>query len=62
MKHRIKVNQICKVTRTTVIEVEAESLQEARELVMNGEIDLPNADDAVWEAHWDLVSEEVDPA
>jgi hypothetical protein len=60
-KVKVKVTQVCRVTRETVIEVDAEDTDSAMALIQDGEIDLPNHDDAVWQAHWDLLEETAEP-
>ncbi|SEK02170.1 hypothetical protein SAMN05518849_12829 [Sphingobium sp. AP50] len=45
MKHAIKVTQVLRVEKWTIITVEADTLAAAIEAVHTGEIDLPSAAD-----------------
>ena len=62
MKHRIKVVQVLRVEKSTVVEVDAGSIAEAIEAISSGEIDLPSASDDpgnVWLLeHSSLMNEE----
>jgi hypothetical protein len=60
-KHLVTVYQSFKVTREVTFEVEADSLDEAIELVDTGEIDKPDFDDSAWKTDWNLQSETVEP-
>jgi hypothetical protein len=51
MKHRVKVTQVLRVEKSTIIEIEANSIENAIEAISLGEIDLPTAShdpDSVW--------------
>lgn len=61
-KHRIRIMQVFKTTRTIEIEVEAEDEHQAVEEVSSGAIDTPDFDDPRWQTGWDLQNEAVDPA
>lgn len=43
MKHKVKVTQVLRIERSTVIEIEADSIEDAIEAIGLGEIDLPPA-------------------
>lgn len=45
MKHKVKVTQILRVEKSTVIAVEADSMEDAIEAISSGEVDLPSASD-----------------
>jgi len=66
MKHKVKVTQVFRVKKSTVIEVEADSMEDAIEAVSSGEVDLPSASDDVdnvWLVeHTRLDDEEYFPA
>lgn len=66
MKHKVKVTQVLRVEKSTVIEVEADSMEDAIEAISSGEIDLPSASDDmgnVWIVdHSSLENEEYLPA
>lgn len=66
MKHKVKVTQVLRVEKSTVIDVEAETMEDAIEAVSSGEIDLPSATDDlghVWTVeHSSLENEEYEPA
>lgn len=47
MKHKVKVTQVLRVEKSTVIEVEADSMEDAIEAISSGEIDLPSASDDI---------------
>lgn len=51
MKYQVKVTQLFRVEKSTTIEVEANSIEDAIEAVSNGEVDLPSASDdpgSIW--------------
>lgn len=66
MKYKVKVTQVLRVEKSTVIEVEADSMEDAIEAISSGEIDLPSASDDmgnVWTVdHSSLENEEYLPA
>jgi len=66
MKHKVKVTQVLRVEKSTVIEVEADSMEDAIEAISSGEIDLPSASDDVGNVwivdHSSLENEEYLPA
>lgn len=66
MKHKVKVTQVLRVEKSTVIEVEADSMEDAIESISSGEIDLPSASDDVGNVwivdHSSLQNEEYLPA
>jgi hypothetical protein len=66
MEHKVKVTQVLRVTKTTILDVEADSLIDAIEAVSNGEVDLPSASDGVgnvWVIEQSSLENEVyDPA
>lgn len=47
MLHHIKITQVFRVEKSTVIAVEAASLTDAIEAISSGEVDLPSASDDV---------------
>lgn len=66
MKQRVKVTQVLRVEKSTVVEIEAETMEDAIEAVSSGEIDLPSASDDVgnlWTVEGSsLENEEYEPA
>lgn len=66
MKHRVKVVQVLRVAKSTIIEVDAESVTDAIEAIGLGEVDLPSASDDVgnvWVVEYEtLENEEYFPA
>lgn len=54
---RMCITQECKVTRTILLEVEAESYEEAAEICQSGEEAAPEFEDPRWKEYWDLLSE-----
>ncbi|KKW92499.1 hypothetical protein [Sphingobium chungbukense] len=52
MLFRITVTQTLRVEKSTVIEVEAISFDEAVEAISTGEIDLPSASDDIGKRWW----------
>ncbi len=62
MKHDIRVTQVYKVYRSTVVQIEAASLEVAIDLVQSGEAALPAFADAQWKSEWSLQNEEAEPA
>lgn len=61
-RHRIRIIQVFRTTRSIEIEVEADDEHEAREGISSGAIDTPEFDDPRWQTGWDLQNEEVEPA
>ncbi len=61
-RHRIRIIQVFRTTRSIEIEVEADDEYDACEGVSSGAIDTPDFDDRRWKATWDLQNEEVEPA
>jgi hypothetical protein len=61
-RHRIRIIQIFRTTRSIEIEVEADDEYDAREGVSSGAIDTPDFDDPHWQTGWDLRNVEVEPA
>lgn len=61
-RHRIRIIQVFRTTRSIEIEVEADDEHDAREGVSSGAIDTPDFDDPRWQTGWDLQNEEVEPA
>lgn len=62
MKHKVKVTQVLRVETSTVIEIEAENVDDAIEAISNGEVDLPSASDDVWVVeHSSLLDEDYLP-
>lgn len=61
-RHRIRIIQVFRTTRSIEIEVEAEDEHDAREGVSSGAIDMPEFDNPNWKTCWDLQNEEVEPA
>lgn len=47
MKQQVKVVQTLRVEKSTVIEVEADSIEDAIEAISSGEVDLPSASDDI---------------
>lgn len=60
-KHKVEVIQVFKMTRSVVVEIEAETLDDALELASD-EYPLPQFDDARWGEIISLENEEVVPA
>lgn len=56
-KHEIWVTQVLRVERHTVVEVEADSADDAIEAVSNGDGDLP--DDSRWEIDREELESEI---
>ncbi len=65
MMQRVKVVQALRVEKFTVVEVDADSVEDAIEAINSGEVDLPSASDDVgnvWAVeHESLESEEYFP-
>ncbi|WP_256754791.1 hypothetical protein [Mesorhizobium sp. Mes31] len=61
-RHRIRIIQVFRTTRSIEIEVEADDEHDAREGMSSGAIDTPDFDDPRWQTGWDLQNEEVGPA
>ncbi|MBN9070010.1 MAG: hypothetical protein J0H34_00105 [Rhizobiales bacterium] len=61
-RHRIRIIQVFRTTRSIEIEVEADDEYDACEGVSSGAIDPPEFDDPRWQTGWDLQNEEVEPA
>jgi hypothetical protein len=59
-KHKIRVNQFYKVRRTTVVEVEAPTAEEAKSFVDDGDFDLPDWGDPCWDEDHDLQHENTE--
>ncbi|WP_454798675.1 hypothetical protein [Novosphingobium lindaniclasticum] len=47
MKHKVKVTQVLRVVKSTIMEIDADSMEDAIEAISSGEIDLPSASDDV---------------
>lgn len=66
MKYNVKITQVLRVEKSTVIEVDADSMEDAIEAISSGDIDLPSASDDpgnVWVVeHSNLENEEYAPA
>lgn len=66
MKHKVKVTQVLRIEKSTVVEVEADSMEDAIEAISSGEVDLPSASNDVgniWLVeHSSLENEEYLPA
>lgn len=66
MKHKVKVTQVLRVVKSTIMEIDADSMEDAIEAISSGEIDLPSASDDmgnVWTVdHSSLENEEYLPA
>lgn len=66
MKHKVKMIQVLRVETSTIIEVEAETVEDAIEAIQTGEIDLPSASDDLrhcWTVdRSSLENEEYEPA
>ncbi|MDF0491478.1 hypothetical protein PX699_16875 [Sphingobium sp. H39-3-25] len=66
MKHRIKVVQVLRVEKSTIVEVDADSVTDAIEAIGLGKVDLPSASDDignVWAVECEsLENEEYFPA
>jgi len=45
MKHKVKVTQVLRVVKSTIMEIDADSMEDAIEAISSGEIDLPSASD-----------------
>jgi hypothetical protein len=58
MKFRVKLTQRFAVTRTTEIEVDAESHAAVLFLVESGEIPIPAVDDPCWIENWEMTRED----
>ena len=61
-RHRIRIIQVFRTTRSIEIEVEADDEYDACEGMSSGAIDAPDFDDPRWQTGWDLQNEEVGPA
>ncbi len=61
-RHRIRIIQVFRTTRSIEIEVEADDEYDACEGVSSGATDAPDFDDPHWQTGWDLRNEEVEPA
>ena len=66
MKQRIKVVQVLRLEKSMIIEIDADSVEDAIEAISSGEVDLPSASDDVGN-HWaverdSLENEEYFPA
>lgn len=48
-KFKFEVTQVLRVERTSTIEVDGDSPEDALEALQNGEVDIPS-DDALWRA------------
>lgn len=62
MTHMIKVVQVYRLERETIIEVDASTAYDAAELVGIGEVALPSYDDPAWSEARTLESENCVPA
>ena len=60
MKHRIRITQVYRVDKTITIEVEAESVERAQELVADGDYEAPCSSAAGWSDYWELNNEEAE--
>lgn len=61
-RHRIRIIQVFRTTRSIEIEVEADDEHDAREGMSSGAIYAPDFGDPRWQTGWDLQNEEVGPA
>jgi len=43
MKHRVKVLQVLRIETSTIVDVDAASVEDAIEAISSGEVDLPSA-------------------
>lgn len=59
---KVKITQVCKVTREIDIDIDAPDIQTAIKLVENDEVSVPGFDDQRWYEVWDLQHETVSPA
>lgn len=59
---KVEVTHIGRYERRVVVEVEAESLDEAVERVESGDVDAPAFDDPRWTTGYDIQNEQVLPA
>ena len=60
MKHQIRINQAYHVERWAIVEVEAETVEDAAELIASGRLSGPGFDDPRWTSEWKLEGETVD--
>ncbi len=61
-RHAVKIVQVFKATREIVVLLEADTLENALDLVASGSVDAQPFDHPDWSTSWDLQNEEVDPA
>jgi len=62
VKHRVRITQVYKTFRTTVVEVEADDIDRAIEMLEDGPLTGPSFDDPRWTETWELTNEEVEAA
>ncbi|MGD9713231.1 MAG: hypothetical protein AB7V46_14330 [Thermomicrobiales bacterium] len=43
MKQRVKIVQVFRVEKSTVVEIDADNIEDAIEAISSGEVDLPSA-------------------
>ncbi len=61
-RHAVKIVQVFRATREIVAWLEADTLENALDLVASGGVDPPPFDHPDWSTSWDLQNEEVERA